>query len=221
MTETTETRQANNRLVLMLITGIPVTMFLAATWLWYYVEQGNLDLVSSLGTANQGALVQPPRQIDEIALFDDLGVTQKYADLEPKWTLAVPEASADCAAACEHLLYLTRQIHVAMGKDFNRIRRVYLSETPMAGAGLALDSLSDDSAVPANFADLLDTEHRGMKYLQLSPGGYDALFNEQRAAPDTWYLIDPSGWVMMSYNDSIHYKDVISDLKFLLKNSGV
>ncbi|NND69434.1 MAG: hypothetical protein HKN19_17720 [Halioglobus sp.] len=205
----------------MLIAGIPFTMFLAATWLWYYVEQGDLDLVASLGTANQGELVQPPRQIDDVALFDDAGAPRAYADLEPRWTLAVPQAGADCAAACEHLLYLTRQIHVAMGKDFNRIRRVYLSETPMARAGLQLEALSDDNAVPASFAELLETEHRGVHYLQLGPGGYAALFTEQRDAPDTWYLIDPAGWVMMTYNDSIHYKDVISDLKFLLKNSGV
>ena len=59
-----------------------------------------------------------------------------------------------------------------------------------------------------------------MKYLQLAPGGFDALFGENRAAPDTWYLVDPAGWVMMSYNSGIHYKDVISDLKFLLKNSS-
>lgn len=205
----------------MLIAGIPFTMFLAATWLWYYVEQGELDLVSSLGTANQGELVQPPRQIDEITLFDDLGTPRKYADLEPRWTLAVPQAGSDCGVDCEHLLYLTRQIHVAMGKDFNRIRRVYLSEAPLNQAGLALDRLSDDNPVPDSLAELLDTEHRGTKYLQLSPGGFDKLFVEQRAAPDTWYLIDPAGWVMMSYNDSTHYKDVISDLKFLLKNSGV
>ncbi len=219
MTQAMQTN--NNRLVLMLIAGIPVTMFLAATWLWYYVEKGDLDLVASLGTANQGTLVQPPRQIDAIALFDDTGAPRKYIDLEPRWTLAVPEAGADCAATCEHLLYLTRQIHVAMGKEFNRIRRVYLSETPLDQAGLKLDRLSDGNTVPGSFSELLGTEHRGMRYLQLGPGGYDALFAEQRDAPDTWYLIDPAGWVMMSYNDSIHYKDVISDLKFLLKNSGV
>ena len=49
---------------------------------------------------------------------------------------------------------------------------------------------------------------------------YNTLFPEQLAAEDTWYLVDPSGWVMMSYKHEISYKDVISDLKFLLKNSS-
>ena len=42
-----------------LIAGIPLTMILAATWLWYFVVRGDLDLVCALGTANQGTLVQP------------------------------------------------------------------------------------------------------------------------------------------------------------------
>ena len=39
--------------------------------------------------------------------------------------------------------------------------------------------------------------------------------------PNSWYLVDPSGWVMMRYSTEVNYKDVIGDLKFLLKNSGV
>ena len=62
--ENTDNR-TNNRMVLLLIAGIPVTMILGATWLWYFVVRGDLDLVGTLGTANRGALVQPPRQIDE------------------------------------------------------------------------------------------------------------------------------------------------------------
>ena len=53
-----------------------------------------------------------------------------------------------------------------------------------------------------------------------SADGYAALFSEHGADASTWYLVDPSGWVMMSYNQNDSYKDVIADLKFLLKNSG-
>jgi hypothetical protein len=66
----------------------------------------------------------------------------------------------------------------------------------------------------------LETEHRGLKYLQLPAGGYQQLFPEHSDNSSTWYLVDPAGWIMMSYTGEIHYKDVISDLKFLLKNSS-
>jgi hypothetical protein len=46
------------------------------------------------------------------------------------------------------------------------------------------------------------------------------LFPEQQGDPTTWYLVDPAGWVMMAYDNQVPYKDVIADLKFLLKNSG-
>ena len=208
----------SNRMMLLLIAGIPLTMILAASWLWYFVVNGELDIVGSIGTANRGTLLQPPRQVDDIALSDDTGAPYPYKDLEPRWSMVIVGSDNQCAQQCEHTLYVTRQIHVAMGKEFNRIRRIYMSETALADIDLAVPALSDDHPTPANFKALLEGEHRGTKFLGMGSGGYDALFGEHSAAGDTWYLIDPAGWVMMSYNDEIPYKDVISDMKFLLKN---
>ena len=151
-TDNTATR--NNRLVVMMITGIPLTMILAATWLWYYVVQGDLDLVGALGTANRGTLVQPPRQVDEIGLSEVSGAPIAYADLPRKWTMVVPNNGAECAASCEQLLYLTRQIHIAMGKEFGRIGRLYLSEQPVQATELAVDALGDGHPAPESFQAL-------------------------------------------------------------------
>jgi len=209
-----------NRLVLALIAGIPVTMILAASWLWYFVVHGDLDLVGTLGTANRGSLVRPPRQLDEVELFEQSGFVFRYADLEPRWTMLIPAAGGACSQACERSLYTTRQIHVAMGKEFNRLRRIYLSETPVEATELVVDQLSEDRPAPDSFAAYLQSGHRGLKPLVLGPGAFAQLFSEYRADPATWYLVDPAGWVMMSYNGEVPYKDVIADLKFLLKNSS-
>jgi hypothetical protein len=56
--------------------------------------------------------------------------------------------------------------------------------------------------------------------LLLSKEEQRVLFPEQQGDPTTWYLVDPAGWVMMAYDNQVPYKDVIADLKFLLKNSG-
>jgi len=210
----------NNRIVLLTIAGIPLTMILAASWLWYYVVNGELDLVGTVGTANRGQLVQPPRQLDEHEMRNDRGVPVKYTDLPRKWTMVVVNHGPGCDESCENTLYVTRQIHIAMGKAFNRIGRLYLSEQPLAQTSLDVSELSDQHPAPASMGELLTTEHRGMKALTLAEGSYQSLFPEQQADPSTWYLVDPAGWVMMSYNSGIHYKDVISDLKFLLKNSS-
>jgi cytochrome oxidase Cu insertion factor (SCO1/SenC/PrrC family) len=216
-----EMNQINkNRMVLLLIAGIPVTVILVATWLWYFVANGELDLVGMLGTANRGTLVQPPRQLDERELKDANGLRFKYADLEPRWTMLVPGAGARCDEACELSLYVTRQIHVAMGKDFKRIQRMYISESSVENTELQVPELSDHRPAPPGFAQYLANEHQGLKALTLEPEDYKLLFAEHGADPSTWYLVDPQGWIMMSYNAELTYKDVIADFKFLLKNSS-
>lgn len=213
-------KQTNNRMVLLLVAGLPVTMILGATWLWYYVARGELDLVGSLGTANRGALVQPPRQIDEAGLTTPEGAPFTYAEAEHRWTMVVPAAGGDCDSICEKNLYLTRQIHVAMGKDFNRLRRVYASDTGPGETQLTSPQLSDDHPAPASFEDFLAQEHKGLQPVVLASGEFSQLFAETGTDSSTWYLVDPAGWIMMSYNQDLTYKDVIADLKFLLKNSG-
>jgi len=215
-------RNANNRMVLLLIGGIPVTMILVATWLWYFVVHGDLDLVAMLGTANRGSLVQPPRQLDDQALRDQSGLSVTFADLEPRWAMVIPATGGRCDAACEQRLYVTRQIHVAMGKEFSRLRRLYVSADSVESTQLAVRELSAGRAAPAagEFARYLATEHSDVQALTLSTTGYAALFPEYAADSSTWYLVDPAGWVMMSYNKEAPYKDVIADLKFLLNNSG-
>ncbi len=213
---------ANNRMILLLIGGIPVIIILAATWLWYFVARGDLDLVGMVGTANRGTLVQPPRQLDDQTLRDESGLSIKFADLEPRWAMVIPAAGDRCDAACENTLYVTRQIHIAMGKEFNRLRRLYVSTDTVENTQLVVPQLSDGHPAPAagEFARYLATEHSGLQALTVSAVSFAALFPEHSADSSTWYLVDPAGWVMMSYTNEVPYKDVIADLKFLLKNSG-
>jgi hypothetical protein len=211
-----------NRMTLLLIGGIPVTMILTATWLWFFVARGDLDLVGVLGTANRGTLVQPPRQLNELTLRDEAGLDLAFSELEPRWAMVIPAAGGRCDESCEKTLYVTRQIHVAMGKEFNRLRRLYISDHSAQDTQFAVSALSDGHPAPAAnaFAKYLATEHRDLQSLTLSAGDYTTLFPEYGADASTWYLVDPAGWIMMSYNDQVPYKDVIADLKFLLKNYG-
>ena len=212
---------SGNRMVLLLIGGIPLTMILVATWLWFFVANGEFDLVGLLGTANRGSLVQPPRQFDEHTLQGESGLSVKFADMEPRWAIIVPVASGGCDEACEKSLYVTRQIHVAMGKGFTRLRRLYVSPERAQDTQLTAVELSDGRPAPAGeFTGYLATEHAGLKVLAVPTGAYEVMFSEHAADTSTWYLVDPAGWIMMSYNEEIPYKDVIKDLKFLLKNSG-
>ena len=207
----------NNRLIFLSIVGIPITIVLAATWLWFFVARGDIDLIAILGTSNHGTLVQPPRALHEAGLQSG-GTPLAYAELEPQWTFLIP-GSGDCDANCEGALYLTRQIHLAMGNELKRIRRFYVADTQIQDTLLEPTTLSDKRLAPDDFQAYLDGEQRGIKAFTVTRDTFVTLFPEYSADRSTWYLVDPAGWIMMSYNSSVSYKDVMGDLKFLLKNS--
>lgn len=207
------------RLTLLLIAGIPVIVILASTWMWYFVASGQLDLVGALGTANNGNLLQPPRQATTAGWQDGNGAGfDPLQQPDARWSLVVPQPSAACNALCEQRLFETRQIHMALGKEMGRVERMLV--TPADQVELSVTGLSDDRPLPDSFAAYLATEQRGLTVWHSDETAFAALFPELTAEPASWYLMDPAGWIMMRYDPSVGYKDVISDLKFLIKNSN-
>lgn len=204
-----------SRLPLLLIVGTPVVIVLAASWLWYFVVQGDLNLVGAIGTSNNGTLVAPPRQINTVALVDDVDAAFAWEDLDPRWTMVVVHLGDVCDNACQQRLYLTRQVHIALGKDFNRVQRVLLTDTTINAV-----SLAQTAAYASRNLRTYLAEHQGLVPLLMQGDDIFVYFPELAEEPDQWYLVDPAGWIMMRFDDRLDYKAVMSDLKFLLKNSG-
>lgn len=214
-------------MVILMVAGLPITLLLAATWLWYFVVNGDLDLIGALGTANNGDLVQPPRQLENTAFTSDAGAEVRWRDLETQWTLLVPVVGSHCDLACSERLYFTRQIHIALGREFNRVRRVMVLDEPLATVRVdsqpeatEAGNTADPVILNESLVEYAQREHRGLRILETASDNITALFSEINQDPNQWYLVDSSGWVMMRYSDSIDYKSVLKDLKFLLKNSG-
>lgn len=214
----------SHRVVLALIAGIPLTMILAASWLWYFVVEGDLDIVGAIGTANNGTLLDPPRYLAEMPFKDDAGATFGWTDLEPRWALVVVNRGDTCDTLCERQLYFTRQIHIALGREFNRARRILITDMPTKAMtveapaqpveGWPTDLASDQ------FDEYLTRAHQGLVSLSLPASDVSTLFPDARDPAPSWYLVDRAGWVMMRFDNSLDYKAVLSDLKFLIKHSG-
>ena len=235
---TQHTDQRGGRAILLLIAGLPVTMILAATWLWYFVERGDIDIVGALGTANSGEILSNPVNIRSRSFTASDGSETSLDALERKWTFMVVNSGEICDATCSELLYLTRQIRIAIGRDFHRIQRVMMVDLPAdtiriqtsTGAesaqeriegGAVTEAIDNASTIAAAgetpLLDAIESEHPDVSVWQ---AGSEPVVPERHAADSAWYLVDPSGWVMMRYASEVNYKDVIGDLKFLLKNSG-
>ena len=188
---------------LYLIIGMLVGVIVASTALYWAATTGRVNLPALLGTKNNGDLLQPPRAIAELSLRKLDGHPFDFAKEKPHWTLLIP-VSASCDESCTNTLYLTRQIRTSLGKNMGRVQRYLVSK---------------DGVPNADFEKLL-TQHPGVQVLVADAAMFDKFFSGFDPVRDRQYfVVDPSGWMMMAYRPEHDGNAVISDLKFLLSNS--
>ena len=77
------------------------------------------------GNSNNGELIQPPAPLAQMQLQGASGnpLVDRFGPDEPdaEWMMVV--VSEQCASECEELLYLARQVNIALGKNANRVNR--------------------------------------------------------------------------------------------------
>ena len=206
-----EEAQQKNRRILLIMTAIIVVPFLLA----YTMFRTGLGMPG--GTTNQGQLILPPLHIDKIGLRDRDGNALDYQFADGLWTLLLIGEGA-CDARCQEALYLTRQVHIALGKDANRVVRFYA----VKGA------LTDEST-----AGLIKAEHPRLvsiavddqvlsRYLSNENRAASLPFNSAQLTSESYVLVvDPLGNIMMYYTPEHTGKQMLKDLKKLLKNSKI
>ena len=216
-------KRQQGRRVLLLIAGIPLSIMLAATVLWWAVAEGQFDIVGAMGTANHGELIVPPKSLSQTTFSDDGAADLLWEDLPVKWHFLIVHRGGVCGAICQEKLYQTRQIHIALGKEFNRVGRVLLTDLPADRIALtpaAETASTATSTFDGALANWIAAEHAGVTALTLPAAEIEQLMPTTLGDGGHWYVVDPAGWIMMQVANDLYYKDVISDLRFLLKNSG-
>ncbi len=203
MTKNSYINIAKARWQLISIMMLPIAVVLLATFVYYT----RIGLPS--GTKNAGELINPPLQINNIALRDDKGAAYIFKESPDIWTFLVV-GSAQCDTACRTQMWEQRQTRTALGKYQNNIRRVWLLTSGAPDAETRAWLAREQADVQLLYADAGDW-HR---LLESSPAGKSSLSSTQ---PARFYLVDDRGFVMMYYTALDDYKDVITDLKFLLK----
>ena len=219
----TETAKANRR-VLLAIAGIPLLIIVAASALWYLVASGRVDLVAMLGTSNRGDLLQQPLHLPMLELVDARGVSFDPTAGKPRWRILV-RGGASCDEDCQQVLYYTRQIHTAMGKYQNRIERVFaVSAEPGESSIVALQAKYPALKVlytsTARLDALMSAPAAGVPAIGPPAAGSPAAGSPAANPQAAYYVVDPRGWVILSYAVDADGKDLMTDLKFLLKNSN-
>ena len=128
----------------------------------------------------------------------DIGV---QAD-EDRWQILVT-APKDCAVDCQQLVYLARQIQVALGRDASRASHALASAQPLS----------------ADYAAKLQREYPQLQRYPLDLSTFSRSANDQ-GAPQLW-IVDPHSNLVLRYDARVKGKDLLNDLRHLLKLSNI
>jgi cytochrome oxidase Cu insertion factor (SCO1/SenC/PrrC family) len=198
-------RSRGRRGLLLVITVFAMPL-LAAFVLYYWAPASFLPG----GRTNHGHLVTPARPLGEVKLVGADGQPLGRSLFENHWTLLYL-GSSECADSCRNALYYARQVHIALGRDQDRVQRVYVSA---------------DRHALAKLSSWAQHEHSGMHIaLAEGEGGAGFLGFFQAGAPaaprDSIYLLDPLGNWLMVYQPGDPPKGMLTDLKKLLRLSSI
>ncbi|WP_280285102.1 hypothetical protein [Pseudomonas sp. BN415] len=129
----------------------------------------------------------------------DLGVQD--AAPQETWQLLVT-APAGCEADCQALVYAARQIHIGLGREASR-----------ASHALAVTGL------PADYADKLKQEYPQLKRYGLDAGAYGK--STENLGGALLWIVDPHGNLVLRYDGTTKGKQILNDLRHLLKLSNI
>jgi hypothetical protein len=174
-------------LFLLLVTLAPVI----ASYFTYYV-------IRPQGENFYGQLISPQVEIPDLQTAGRDGQQINLRSLRGQWLL-ISVADAACDAACENNLYLTRQIHIGLGAEQDRVERVWLS--------------LGDQPVPDRLSKLVE----GATVLRAPTDGVAQWLQPETThqLADHIYLVDPQGFWMMRFPPNPDIKSAASIKKTL------
>ena len=192
-------QQRNMKYQIWLMMAVIIVSLLFGFLLIPKDENQKQRLISLVGTTNQGGLVSPTVNLDELLSFDTKSE-------KPKWTVLI--AGGACDLRCKEVLKETKHVHMLLGKNSLRVHRVYMREQSIF-----------NSAEISNFKD--DHPH-----LRIVPGNVDALRQATEMATSAWdsketrvFVLTPDNLAVLYYSKDHDLGGLLDDLKHLLKYS--
>jgi len=184
-----EQRRRGRRVALLILAFCAAPT--VAAWLAYFVWQPQ-------SRSNYGELLEPRTLPDPELRWPDAG-TFRLSELRHKWVLLQIDSAA-CGESCRKKLVYMRQARLALGKDADRVERVWLV---------------DDAADPD---PALLREHEGLKVARAARGG---LGDPLPLETGYIYVVDPLGSLMMRFPGEPDGRRMLRDLSRLLRASRV
>lgn len=199
MSQSKSESQRKARLTLMLLAVVFLGPMLVAVVMYYTDFRWR-----PAHTTQHGVLYQPPRPMPD-ATMAMVGGAGGNATLRGKWTL-IYIGPGDCEAPCHEALDEMRQVRRALGRDMDRVQRLYV----VTGG-------------PPDTA-FLEKEHPGIGVIanpQLAQDLAGQAGQHEQVGTGDIYLTDPLGNLVMRYPSGTSMKGMHGDLKHLLTVSTI
>ena len=165
-----------------------------AAWLAYFVWPPQ-------ARTNYGKLVEP-RALSDPELRRPDGTPFHLSQLRGKWVLLQVDSAA-CGEGCRRKLVYMRQARLALGKDAERVERVWLV---------------DDDAVPD---PAVLREHDGVTVARAPRTALLADLHAPEGAETYIFLVDPRGNLMLRFPGDPDGRRMLRDLSNLLRASRI
>ena len=161
---------------------------------WMYVSGS----FTPEGRSNHGALLDPVVNVGAV-----LPESAIVAESGGQWLMLYANA-AECGDDCREALYRLRQARLMLGREMERVGRIFLH---------------GDSSPDRVF---LEGEHPGLK--TMNDNGLRDLLEQKRPKslmPGGIYLFDPLANLVMYFPPDLEPRDMVDDIKHLLKLSRI
>jgi len=199
MSEQTDNNRHKTKLILLIL-----MFLLPVAGSWYLVFF--TDYARDGEGAEHGALIKPPRQLENVSLLRVNENSTEQVSLFGKWSMLF-FVDGPCDTRCEDSLYRLRQIRLATGREMKRLQRVAII----------------DQSESSQFSDYLSKNYPGQLYVSKKGLGEGFLQQFQGLELDdkaAIFLIDTRGFLMMHYPGDTDPSGIIRDLKRLLRISA-
>jgi hypothetical protein len=189
-------------LVVLLVCAAPVI----ASYLAYF------GIARPQARTNYSELIVPPRPLPTRLPLVDLGGKPVAAtDLQGQWLFVVVAGGA-CDAVCERHLWLQRQLHESLGREKDRVDKLWLVDDAVAPRAETLAAIGATSSAAATPATVLRVDHAALgAWLEPAPG---------HALAEHVYIVDPRGDWMMRVPPDADPAKLKRDVERLLRASA-
>ena len=187
-----ETKKGRGRVQFLLIAAIFLGPLALAAWMYFS------GALTPEGRTNHGALLQPIVNLGE-ALPD----SPLHAHNDGHWVLLYANDGV-CDEPCEFSLYTLRQSRLMLGREMDRLVRVFLhGDIPPDTVLFTEEHQGLVTLQDASLKALLDS----VKPADLAAGGY--------------YLVDPLGNLVMYFRPDIDPQAMVEDIDHVLELSRI